>query len=204
MPSGVEAALSVRVQTLRRARGLSLDQLAARASVSKGILVRIEQGRGNPSIAILCSVAAGLGVSVADLVRPDDETTGDVVPVPRTPVLWRGPKGGTASLLAGSTGPDMLELWAWELRRGEEYVAVAHPAGTEELLYVTRGQLAVTVGKTRTVVNAGSGAVAYTDRPHAYACAGRRAVSFTMVVAEFHPARASHRDGAAAPRRVAR
>ena len=195
--------LSVRVQTLRRARGLSLDQLAARASVSKGILVRIEQGRGNPSIAILCSVAAGLGVSVADLVQADDDTDVDVVPVARTLVLWRGPKGGTASLLIGSTGPDMLELWAWELRRGEEYVAVAHPAGTEELLYVVRGRLAVTVGETRTVVDAGSGAVAYTDRPHLYACAGRGAVSFTMVVAEFHPARAP-RPRAAAPRRIAR
>ena len=39
--------------------------------------------------------------------------------VPRTLILWRGPRGGTASLLAGSSGPDMLELWAWELRPGE-------------------------------------------------------------------------------------
>jgi hypothetical protein len=36
------------------------------------------------------------------------------------------------------------------------------------------------------IVEAGGSAVAYTDRPHAYACAGRRATKFTMVVAEWH------------------
>jgi transcriptional regulator with XRE-family HTH domain len=185
----IAAQLASRLRTLRRARGLSLDQLATRASVSKGILVRIEQGRGNPSIALLCSAAAALGVSVADLVQPETPEPLEIVDA-RSRVLWRGPKGGTASLLVGSSGPDMVELWAWELRRGEEYTAVAHPQGTQELLHVNHGRLALTVGDARTVVDAGRSALAYTDRPHAYACAGRETVSFTMVVAEWHPPRA--------------
>jgi transcriptional regulator with XRE-family HTH domain len=194
----VAATLAAQIQMLRRARALSLDQLSARAAVSKGILVRIEQGKGNPSIATLCSIAAALGVSVADLVQPETQQTSGVIPVQEALVLWRGPKGGTASLLAGSRGPDMLELWAWVLRPGEEYVAVAHPAGTQELLHVARGRLAVTVGGTRAEIAAGRGAVAYSDRPHAYACAGRRPVSFTMVVAEPHaPAPQRFRPGAA-------
>ncbi len=203
MVDSVAAVLSTQVQTLRRARGLTLDQLAARAAVSKGILVRIEQGRGNPSIATLCAIGAALGVSVADLVQPDVKTSAAVTLVPRTLVLWRGPRGGTASLLAGSSGPDMLELWAWELRPGEQYAAVAHPAGTQELLYVVRGTLALTVGDTRTVVAARHGLVASTDRPHAYACAGRRGVSFTMVVSEPHPARTT-RPSSDGPGRTAR
>src|ERR1700730_12202858 len=64
---GVMEMLSGRVRELRRARRLSLDQLSARASVSKGMLVQIENGQANPSIAILCKVAAALGASVADL-----------------------------------------------------------------------------------------------------------------------------------------
>ena len=48
---------------------LSLDELSRRAGVSKGMLVEIEKGSANPSIAILCKLAAALGLSVADIVN---------------------------------------------------------------------------------------------------------------------------------------
>jgi transcriptional regulator with XRE-family HTH domain len=178
--------LSARVRELRRARRLSFDQLSARASVSKGMLVQIENGQANPSIAILCKVAAALGASVADLVQIAGERPVEVVPAAAPRLLWRGPKGGTATLLVGSTGPDMLELWSWQLRPGERYEAPAHPEGTEELINVVQGKLALGFGGIHYIVEAGGSAVAYTDRPHAYACAGQRAASFTMVVAERH------------------
>jgi transcriptional regulator with XRE-family HTH domain len=186
MDRSVMEMLSGRVRELRRARRLSFDQLSARASVSKGMLVQIENGQANPSIAILCKVAAALGVSVADLVQIAGERPVEVVPAAAPRLLWRGPKGGTATLLVGSSGPDMLELWSWQLRPGERYEAPAHPAGTQELINVTQGKLALGFGAIHYIVEAGGSAVAYTDRPHAYACAGKRATSFTMVVAEWH------------------
>src|ERR1700730_9692222 len=183
---GVMARLSGRVRELRRARRLSLDHLSARASVSKGMLFQIENGQANPSIAILCKVAAALGASVADLVQVAGERPVEVVPAAAPRVLWRGPQGGTATLLVGSSGPDMLELWSWQLRPGERYEAAAHPEGTQELINVVQGKLALGFGAIHYIVEAGGSAVAYTDRPHAYACAGKRATSFTMVVAERH------------------
>src|SRR3954453_7469607 len=107
------------------------------------MLVQIESGRANPSIATLCKVAAALGASVADLVQVAGQHPAEVLPAGAPRLLWRGPKGGTATLLVGSAGPDMLELWSWELRPGERYDAPAHSLGTEELIHVAPGRLAL-------------------------------------------------------------
>ena len=181
--------VSSRIRQRRSDRRLSLDKLASLAGVSKGMLVQIESGQANPSIATLCKVAAALGASVADLVQVSGQHPADVLPAGAPRLLWRGPKGGAATLLVGSAGPDMLELWSWELRPGERYDAQAHPQGTEELIHVIHGRLSLAFGDVSYLIESGGSAVARTDRPHAYACDGRKAVQFTMVVAEWHAPR---------------
>jgi transcriptional regulator with XRE-family HTH domain len=181
--------VSTRIRDRRKERRLSLDRLAALAGVSKGMLVQIENGQANPSIAMLCKVAAALGASVADLVQVSGQHPAEVLPAGAPRLLWRGPKGGSASLLVGSAGPDMLELWSWELLPGERYEAQAHPHGTEELIHVVRGRLALAFGDVSYLIDSGGSAVAHTDRPHAYACDGKKPVHFTMVVAEWHAPR---------------
>ena len=181
--------VSNRVRQRRSDRRLSLDKLAALAGVSKGMLVQIESGRANPSIATLCKVAAALGASVADLVQVSGRHPAEVRLAGAPRLLWRGPKGGSATLLVGSAGPDMLELWSWELRPGERYEAEAHPQGTEELIHVVRGRLSLAFGDVSYAIESGGSASAHTDRPHAYACDGRKPVQFTMVVAEWHAPR---------------
>src|SRR3954469_7579865 len=128
--------VSTRIRQRRSDRRLSLDRLASMAGVSKGLLVQIESGQANPSIATLCKVAAALGASVADLVQIAGQHPAEVLPAGAPRLLWRGPKGGSATLLVGSSGPDMLELWAWVLKPRERYEAQPHPHGTEELLHV--------------------------------------------------------------------
>jgi transcriptional regulator with XRE-family HTH domain len=182
----VGAALARNVAMLRRARRLSLDALSRRAGVSKGMLVQIEGGRANPSIGILCRVAAALGVAVAELVEVHEASPVRIVASGEAARLWSGPAGGSATLLVGTRGPDMLELWAWVLWPGERHVSEPHPSGTRELLHVHAGELDLEVGGTRHRVPAGSSALAATDCPHAYACHGAVAVRWTMAVLEPH------------------
>lgn len=182
----LNGVIARRIALLRKGRQQSFDELAARSGVSKGMLVQIEQGRANPSIATLCRLAAGLGVSVADLVSANDEPRSPVriVAADAARILWTGPKGGSAALLVGSDGPDMLELWNWTLQPGERYEARPHSAGTLELVHVQQGAIALEVDGVAHVVAAGASAFARTDRPHAYACSGRRRAQFSMVVLE--------------------
>jgi transcriptional regulator with XRE-family HTH domain len=181
-------AIARRIAMLRKGKQQSFDELAVRTGVSKGMLVQIEQGRANPSIATLCRLAAGLGVSVAELISAGDESRSPVrvVAPGETRLLWKGPKGGSAALLVGSDGPDMLELWNWTLQPGERYEARPHSMGTLELVHVLQGSLALEVGGAVHVLVAGASAFARTDRPHAYASSGRGRTSFSMVV--FEPA----------------
>ena len=190
-PEQMSAALGRRLTELRRGRGLSLDRLAQASGVSKGMLVQIEAGRSNPSIATLCRAASGLGVAVADLLELNGAPSRvRVVPPGGGAVLWRGPGGGSARLLVGSSGPDMLELWAWELHPGERHDSEAHTAGTTELLEVHGGTLALDVDGHIHIVPAGSAALAATDRAHAYVCEGAETVRWTMAVHEPQAGRA--------------
>lgn len=182
----VSKAIQSRIAATRRARGLTFDQLATLSGVSKGMLVQIEQGKANPSIAILCKVASALRVSVAELVETPDESRSPVrsIPADDAKQLWSGPNGGSAVLLVGTEGPDMLELWHWELHPGERFEAQPHSRGTRELLNVTQGTLELEVDGVSYPLGKGGSAVARTERPHAYACAGSTVTKFTMVVLE--------------------
>ena len=182
----VSLAVANRIRNWRKDKKLSLDELSRRANVSKGMLVEIEKGAANPSIAILCKLAAALGVSVADIVNVSSEPVVHVIEKQAIPVLWQGAKGGSARLLAGTAGPDMIELWQWEMQPGEHFSSPGHPAGTCELLHVNEGVLSLTVGETVTQVEAGASAVAKTEAAHGYGNEGDTVLRFTMTVAEFH------------------
>lgn len=185
----ISAALAIRLKQHRKEQKLSLDELSRRAGVSKGMLVEIEKGNANPSIAILCKLAAALGISVADIVNVASSPVIHVIEERDIPVLWMGPKGGTARLLAGTSGPDMVELWRWEMHPGELFESSGHPHGTFELFHVEHGELSLRVGDKLTVLQAGTAAVARTDAPHHYANASDSLLVFTMTVAELSPLR---------------
>lgn len=184
--TAITAAVANRISALRKAQNLTFDALARRAGVSKGTLVQIEQERANPSIATLCRLAAALGVSVAELVAPEGEAQSSVhvIRAEDARILWNGPHGGSAVLLAGTKGPDMLEMWQWELKPGERFEASRHGRGTRELIHVTSGKLFLEVEGQGTIVAVGATAIAQTDRPHGYANLGKSPVHFVMTVHE--------------------
>jgi len=63
-----------RIQQLRKEKGLSLSELAERASVAKSYLSSIEREiQSNPSIQFLEKVAGVLEVPVDSLIHPDQE-----------------------------------------------------------------------------------------------------------------------------------
>ena len=186
-PDAVAAAVARNLADSRRRRGLSLEQLAQRSGVSKGMLVQIEQGRTNPSIATLCRVANALGIAVARFVEVGEATTIRLVRAAEAPVLWRGSGDGFARLLVGSDAPDCVELWEWRIAPGDAFAGEAHPSGTRELLHVLEGDLDLEIGQTRQRVGAGDSVIFRADRPHRYVNAGAALLRLIMVVAEPTP-----------------
>lgn len=166
----------------RRRLGLSQDQLAVRSGASKGTIVQIEQGLANPSISSLCRIAVALGVSVEDLVSAPSRACAHIQVVARSKLLWQGSGGGSARLHVGTRGPNMLELWSWELAPGESYHSEGHSPGTREIVMVLKGALQVTIGDEVAEITAGSSATFEAGRAHSYTGKARGMTAFTMVV----------------------
>jgi transcriptional regulator with XRE-family HTH domain len=181
-PEAVAAAVARNTRRLRTARGWSLDQLAMRSGVSKGMLVHLEQARTNPSLGTLCKVAETLGVSLAGLVELHDAPTVRVVQPDEVVRLWASDAGSAGDLLVGSDEREHLELWHWTLAPGDAHGSEAHAPGTREMVHVVAGALTLEVDGTAHAVPAGGAAMYHADRPHAYRNEGRRAVSLVMVV----------------------
>lgn len=182
----VSATVSHNLKLFRRQNGFSLDELSRRSGVSKGMLVEIEKGTANPSIATLCRAAAALGVSIADFVGVASSVPVRIVPPEDASTLWRGPSGGSATLLVGTNGPDEIELWRWSMFPGEVFESTGHSPGTLELLNVELGELTFRLDDAEQVVHAGSSVLARTESPHAYLNRGEGELRFVMAVAELH------------------
>jgi transcriptional regulator with XRE-family HTH domain len=60
------------VARLRREKGLTQEDVAARSGFSQQYLSSLESGRRNPTVITLYELAQALGVSHVELVTPDD------------------------------------------------------------------------------------------------------------------------------------
>src|SRR2546421_11509013 len=67
-----------RVRALREGMGLSLRDLAGRCGVSAPMLSQVERGETTPTLAVASRIAAGLELSLSQLLRLD-ETEGVTV-----------------------------------------------------------------------------------------------------------------------------
>jgi transcriptional regulator with XRE-family HTH domain len=183
-PAAVTAAVARNVRAIRARSGWSLETLAARSGVSRGMLIAIEQARSNPSIATLGRIADAFGIALTRLLETSDPPTIRVVRPEAALPLWHGQPGSEALLMIGSDPPQHLELWDWRMVSGDYYEGVAHPSGTRELVWVLEGELTIEVGGERAVVPTGGAAVYLGDRPHRYANEGRTPLRFAMAVSQ--------------------
>jgi transcriptional regulator with XRE-family HTH domain len=178
----ITTAVARTLQALRADRGWSLDQLAARSGVSKGVLVSLEQGRSNPNLATLARIGDAFGVPVTLLVDVGGESAVRITSPDASRVLWRGPAGGTGTIIAATDPPWAVELWRWEVMPGEAFGGDAHAPASREMAAVESGSLTLTVAGERHTVGSGQCARFPASRPHRYSNEAQEPVRFTMVV----------------------
>jgi transcriptional regulator with XRE-family HTH domain len=178
----ITTAVARTLQALRADRGWSLDQLAARSGVSKGVLVALEQGRSNPNLATLARLGDAFGVPVTLLVDVSGEPVVKISNPDASRVLWRGPSGGTGTIIGATDPPWAVELWRWTVMPGEAFGGDAHAPATREMAWVQEGTLTLTVAGERYALGPGQCARFPASRPHHYSNEGQGPVHLTMVV----------------------
>src|SRR3954451_10124267 len=75
----VTGALGERVRSLREAMDLSLRDLAERSGVSAPMLSQVECGETSPTLAVAEKIAAGLELTLSQLLRLDEDRHAVVV-----------------------------------------------------------------------------------------------------------------------------
>ena len=179
--AGVADALARAVAALRAERGWSLDALAGRSGVSKGVLVAVEQGRSNPNLATLARIGDAFGVAVTRLLEGGDESAVRIISPDEARVLWTGAAGGTGTIIAATPPPWAAELWSWQLEPGEKFGGESHAPGLRELTFVQSGELTLTVAGRLYRLRPGEAARFPGDLPHSYANEGTERAVLTMV-----------------------
>lgn len=175
-------SLARNVKHWRSVRGFTLDVLAARAAVSRGMLIQIEQARTNPSIGTVVKIGDALGVSITTLLDYEQGPKVRIVPADRAVRLWHTDAGSYNRLLAGTEAPGPLEMWDWRLMPGDSSASEPHPTGTVELVHVTTGELTLTVEGEDHVVPAGASATFEANTPHTYGNQGDEPMEMVMAV----------------------
>jgi transcriptional regulator with XRE-family HTH domain len=170
------------VRRLRHDRGLSADQLAARAGVSKGALVALENAAANPNLATLVRLADALGVPVSALVEQQDARRVRVTDAAAIEPLWRGPSGGTLRLLLTTPTAAPVELWRWQLAGGEHYDSHPHPAGVVETVTVISGTVVITIDGAEYPARPGQTVTFAADAEHSYRAGPGGAADLLMTV----------------------
>ena len=183
----VNELIGTRVREHRTARGWTLDELADRSGVSRRMVITIEHGEGNPSIATLLRISGALGVGLPVLVDVERPRALTVTPAGQAPVLWHGPDGGSALLVAGTEPPDVVELWHWTLHPGEQHSSEAHSAGTRELMLVLDGAIELRVGDRTERLQPGDSAAFAGDVAHGYAAPADAQAPARFALTVFQP-----------------
>jgi transcriptional regulator with XRE-family HTH domain len=179
------ALIGERVRGRRRSRGWTLDELASRSGVSRRMLVNVEQGSVNASIATLLRLSDALGIGLPALVAPSTDGSGlEVVRAGEREPLWTGERGGRAVLVTGITAPEVVELWDWTLAQGDAHASEPHVAGARELLSVIEGEVVVSVAGEEAALHPGDAVSFPGDVVHGYRNDGTVTARFALTVFE--------------------
>ncbi|MFD3678391.1 helix-turn-helix domain-containing protein [Streptomyces sp. NPDC058613] len=175
-------SLAANLKRWRGERGFTLDALAARAGVSRGMIIQIEQARTNPSVGTTVRLADALGVSISALLDYDRGPQVRIVAPQKAVRIWTSEAGSSTTMLIGTDERGPMELWTWHLVPGEGTDSAPHPSGTIEMLHVTAGELTLVVGEEEFRVPVGAAATFEANLAHSYRNDGSVPMEMTLAV----------------------
>lgn len=164
--SDISKNLGESLEYLRKARGLTQDQLAKISGIPRTTLSHIESGEGNPSLTTLSKLALALGVPYEELLS-----------APRSScILMRSHELKKHQRAQGKVNKvellprpipglqfERLELQAYAL-----LIGTPHSKGTREYFTSTKGRIAVIIEGSEFILDEGDVLAFLGDRKHTY------------------------------------
>ncbi len=174
-----------RIRALRDAMGLSLRDLAERSGVSAPMLSQVERGETSPTLVIAGRIAAGLELTLSQLLRLDE---GQHVAISRAAGRRHSERGGhrfeelTPPLPGQRADVSLHVLEPGAITGGREDPPM-HEPGSRETAVVLAGTLALVVDGSRHELSEGDSVTFDADLPHHFENEGQEATRFLAVIA---------------------
>ncbi len=178
-----------RVRDLRHKKRLTLQDLAAKTSLSKSLLSEIEKGESLPPVATLLKLAKALDVGMASFfehVAVSEKVSvtrkGERVKVKRRPHHHEGEVDYTYESLETRKPGKHMEPFLVEFRpmKTGDMVFTSHEG--EEFHYVLEGQLEFRTDDRVEVLDPGDSVYFESDQNHSFRALGRKSAKVIAVV----------------------
>jgi transcriptional regulator with XRE-family HTH domain len=180
-------AVGPRVKALREGLDLSLRDLAERSGVSAPMLSQVERGETSPTLAVASRIAAGLELTLSQLLRLDEGTGVTVVRAHER--LRGGPRrrGHSYEVLTPPVPGQRAEVSEHELAPGAATggpdAPPMHEPGSRETAVVTAGKLFLVCDGVPHELAEGDTVIFDSDLPHHFENPGPAGARFFAVVA---------------------
>jgi XRE family transcriptional regulator, regulator of sulfur utilization len=180
-----DGTVGPRVKSLREAMDLSLRDLAERSGVSAPMLSQVERGDTSPTLAVAQKIAAGLDLSLSQLLRLDEG---------RHVVIVRAGKGRTRRRrghkveeltppLPGQRADVSVHTLGPGAATGAPDDPPVHEPGSRETTVVVEGTAELFIDGQRHELNEGDSVTFDADLPHHFENNGKTEARLIAVVA---------------------
>ena len=178
-------AIGERIKALRRSMHLSLRELSERSGVSAPMLSQVERGDTSPTLTVAGRIAAGLELTLSQLLRLDEGR--HVVVVPRGSGRTRERGGHRTEELTPALPGQRADVSRHTLAPGGSTGGPSdppmHEAGARETALVLEGRLTLVVEDEDHVLSAGDAVTFDADLPHHFENRDVSPCEFVAVVA---------------------
>jgi XRE family transcriptional regulator, regulator of sulfur utilization len=178
-------ALGERIRALRDGMGLSLRDLAERSGVSAPMLSQVERGETSPTLPIGERIAAGLDLSLSQLLRLDEN--GHVVVIRRGEGRSRSRRGHRVEELTPPLPGQRADVSWHRLEPGSATGGPGdpplHEPGSRETAIVLGGTVALVIDGEQHELTEGDSVTFDADLPHHLENQGQEPAELLAVVA---------------------
>jgi rhodanese-related sulfurtransferase/transcriptional regulator with XRE-family HTH domain len=164
----MEALVSANLKAQRTQRGLSLDDLAREAGISRTLLGQIELGKVSPTVRVIWKLAETLGVPFATLLSMESSYDTTVSHRATAKKLQSADGRFTSRALFRLNDAHAAEFYELRFAPHSQEDAEPHRSGTRENLVITSGRLEILIGSERVLLNVGDAVNFAADIPHSY------------------------------------
>jgi transcriptional regulator with XRE-family HTH domain len=181
----LNGAVGERIRALRDGMDLSLRDLAQRSGVSAPMLSQVERGETSPTLAVAAKIAAGLDLSLSQLLRLDEQAH---VVVTRRPQRRSRRRGGhrveeLTPPLPGQRADVSLHLLDPGAATGGAGDPPMHEPGSRETAVVLEGSLTLVVDGLDHALGEGDSVTFDADLTHHFINHASTPTRFMAVVA---------------------